>query len=206
MIKSPSKKLSNRHEAQHLFLQGLRSLLQFVPGHVNGRVKGVVKCLLEVTCDAPFEIVHTSERALQNLVCGTDPEVCFQCLAPYLNDADVDLSTNSNPPILLSTLRTLRHLIDRISPQTLRNNFHSRLLPLFQTTLRHKSVDMRKATIFILVEVYFVLGDEMNLENFTDSQQRLIDVYITKHPKKQAMGNQTLYGVRTSLQSKGISA
>jgi len=206
VIKSPSKKLSNRLEAQHLFLQGLRSLLQFVPSHVNGRVEEVVNCLLEVTCDAPFEIVHTSERALQNLVCGTDPDTCFQCLVPFLNDTDVDLSTKSNPPILLSTLRTLRHLIDRISPKTLENNFHSLLLPLFLTTLRHKSVDMRKATIFILVEVYFVLGDGMNMDNFTESQQRLIDVYITKHPKKQAMGDQTLDGVPISLQSKGISA
>ncbi len=165
----------------------------------------MVKCLLDATCDAPFEIVHTSERALQNLVYGTDPETCFQCLVPYLSDVDVDLSTKSNPPILLSTLRTLRHLIDRLSLQTLKDNFYPLMLPLFQTTLRHKSVDMRKATVFILVEVYFVLGDEMNLERFTESQQRLIDVYITKHPKKQAMGSQT-GGVPISLQPNGISA
>jgi len=46
---SPTKYLSSRHQMQHLFLQGVRSLLQFVPGHVKGyQVKGIIHCMLEV--------------------------------------------------------------------------------------------------------------------------------------------------------------
>jgi len=46
---SPTKYLSSRHQMQHLFLQGVRSLLQFVPGHVKDcQVKGIIYCMLEV--------------------------------------------------------------------------------------------------------------------------------------------------------------
>jgi hypothetical protein len=49
-IRSPSKNLGTRHEAQHMFVQGLRSLFQFVPGKVNDeQIKDVICCLLEVS-------------------------------------------------------------------------------------------------------------------------------------------------------------
>ena len=49
-IRSPSKKcLSSCHQMQHLFLQGVRSLLQFVPIYVKGeQVKHIVCGMLEV--------------------------------------------------------------------------------------------------------------------------------------------------------------
>lgn len=40
--------------------------------------------------------------------------------------------------------------------------------------------------MFILVEIHFVLGDEVNFDELSECQQRLIDVYIEKHPKKKA--------------------
>jgi hypothetical protein len=48
-VRSPSKNLGDRYEAQHLFLQGIRSLLQFVPGRFGDeQIKDVMICLLEV--------------------------------------------------------------------------------------------------------------------------------------------------------------
>ena len=48
-IRSPSKNLTACHQMQHLFLQGVRSLLQFVPGHVKDReAKEIICCMLEV--------------------------------------------------------------------------------------------------------------------------------------------------------------
>lgn len=61
------------------------------------------------------------------------------------------------------------------------------LLQLFQSTIRHKSVDMRKATVFVVVEMHFVLREEFTVDGFSDGQKRLIDVYIERHPKKSAM-------------------
>lgn len=48
--RSPSKKLESTHEAQQLYLQGIRSLLQFVPNRFEeSQVKDVMTCLLEVS-------------------------------------------------------------------------------------------------------------------------------------------------------------
>ena len=140
----------------------------------------------QCTDDAPFDIVHTAERALHNLVTGCpDSEACFEHLLPYLS-VELDVSSKSNPPSLLSALRTMRYLIDRVSVGTLEKALPS-LLPLFHAALGHKSVDMRKATVFVLVEVHFVLGDTLRLDEMTASQRRLLDMYIEKHPKKSAM-------------------
>ena len=48
-IRSPSKNLSDCHQMQHLFLQGVRSLLQFVPGYVGReQMEAIICCMLEV--------------------------------------------------------------------------------------------------------------------------------------------------------------
>lgn len=133
------------------------------------------------TKDAPFEIVHTAERALVNLVTSADPETCFDHLFPFTR-VEIDLNDKVSPPELLSTLRTMIVLVDRIPIDSLRRVVPS-LLDLFHAALCHKSVDMRKATVFILVEMHFVLGDELRLDEFTDCHQRLVRVYVERHPK-----------------------
>jgi hypothetical protein len=45
-------------------------------------------------------------------------------------------------------------------------------------------MDMRKATVFVLVEIHIVLGEELDLDGFTDCQKRLIDVYVERHPNR----------------------
>ena len=80
----------------------------------------------------------------------------------------------------------MRYLVDRISIISLKSELPS-LLSLFHKALCHKSVDMRKATVFVIVELHFVLGDELELDDFTDCQRRLIDVYIERHPKNSQM-------------------
>ena len=135
------------------------------------------------TIDAPFEIVHTAERALAYLFLSADAESCLEHLLPFTRD--VDLNDKGTPPALLSTLRTMVVLLDRIPIASLRKVFPS-LFTLFHTALCHKSMDMRKATVFILVEMHFILGEELQLNKLSDSQQRLIRVYIDRHPKNLA--------------------
>jgi len=141
---------------------------------------------MQCTRDAPFEIVNTAERALRNLVDETDPETCFEHLLPFTS-IEIDLNDKNSPSELLSVLRTMRYLVDRVSPDSLKVAIPS-MLPLFHTALDHKSVDMRKATVFVLVELHIVLGDnELNLDDFKDCQRRLINVYIERHPNCNAM-------------------
>ena len=139
---------------------------------------------MQCTRDSPFDIVNTAERALRNLVDGTDSEACFEHLLPFTS-IEIDLNDKNSPPELLSVLRTMRYLVDRVSLDSLKAALPS-LLPLFHTALDHKSVDMRKATVFVLVELHIVLGDNaLNLDDFKDCQRRLINVYVGRHPKNR---------------------
>ena len=141
---------------------------------------------MQCTKDSPFEIVNTAERALRNLVDGTDHETCFEHLLPFTS-IEIDLNDKNSPPELLSVLRTMRYLVDRVSIDSLKAALPS-LLSLFHTALDHKSVDMRKATVFVLVELHIALGDdELNLDDFKDCQRRLVNVYIGRHPTSNTM-------------------
>ena len=111
--------------------------------------------------------------------------MCFEYLVPYTH-VDIDLKNKSNPPELLSTLRTLRHLVGRVSTISLKNEMTT-LLPLFHRALCHKSMDMRKATVFALVEMYIALGEDLDIDGFSDCQRRLIDVYVERHPNRSQM-------------------
>lgn len=180
----PSRKgMSPRHQMQHIFLQGVRSLVQFVPARLEvGEVRRIVDSLMECTRDAPFEIVHTAERALQNLS-SSNPEASFGCLLPYARADGLDLNDAANPPALLSALRTLRCLVDRVSGDALGAALPS-LMSLFRGTVCHRSVDVRKATVFVLVELHFVLGDGLDLDGLSDCHRRLVDMYVDRHPKR----------------------
>ena len=49
VLQSPPKNLNSYHQVQHLFLQAVRSLLQFVPGRVQSEdVHSIVQCMIEV--------------------------------------------------------------------------------------------------------------------------------------------------------------
>ena len=141
----------------------------------------------QCTKDAPFEIVHTAERALENLVAAADPVIFFGHMLPFIS-VSIDLDDRSNPPALLSALRTLRYLVGRLPVDYLEQALPT-LLPQCRCCLNHKSVDMRKATVFALVEMHFVLlrkGEETDmglLDGVTDCQRRLVEVYIDRHPK-----------------------
>ena len=126
--------------------------------------------------------MHTAERALQNLS-SSNPDASFGCLLRYARADGLDLNDASNPPALLSTLRTLRCLVDRVSGDALGAALPS-LLSLFRETVCHRSVDMRKATVFVIVELHFVLGDGLDLGGLPDCHRRLVDMYIDRHPKR----------------------
>jgi CLIP-associating protein 1/2 len=111
--------------------------------------------------------------------------VCFEYLIPYTR-VDINLNDKCNPPALLSALRTLRHLVGRVSTISLKNEMTT-LLPLFHRALCHKSMDMRKATVFALVEMYIALGEDLDIDGFSDCQRRLIDVYVERHPNRSQM-------------------
>lgn len=67
VLKSPPKQLNSCQQVQHLFLQGVRSLLQFAPGHVQSEdVRCIVHCMLEVRtifcCDVQCLLISHANK------------------------------------------------------------------------------------------------------------------------------------------------
>jgi len=136
--------------------------------------------LQQCTKDASFETIDTVEMALLNLASGTNPDTCFNF------SIDIDLNDEKDSPDVLSAIRVMRYLIPKVSPESLEVALPL-MLSFFRTTIEHVSVHFRKASVFALVELFFVLGDDLiNLDTFKDCQQRLLQAYIEKHSKYEA--------------------
>ena len=139
----------------------------------------------QCTKDAPFETINTAEKALLNIVSGANPETCFKDLLPYFS-IDIDLNDEKDSPDVLSAMRVMRYLVPKVSPESLEVALPL-MLSFFRTTIEHVSVHFRKASVFALVEMFFVLGDDLiNLDTFKDCQQRLLQAYIERHSKYEA--------------------
>lgn len=156
---------------RHLYIQGVRALLKYIPSHFEGHVEVTMVKLLECAKCTKFEIVHTAERALENLVTSCpplDPTLCLRSLLPYLKLSSSDDGENGDDEwaIPLLALRTLCKLADRVPARNLlealssTSGSSSGLGACLVMGMRHKAVDVRKAAIFAAVEMHFaVAGD-----------------------------------------------
>lgn len=175
--------------SKHLYLQGIRALLKYRPDHFEGRVGGVIGKLLQCAKCSAYEVVHTAERALENIVSTHDPELCLDALLPYLNDDDVldgnDEIENGTPSVVLCALRTATKLVKRVRPEALLDALPS-LAPCLYASVRHRAVDMRKAAVFVVVELYFAIGGDVlsRLDRLNAAQLKLVSIYIERHRKE----------------------
>lgn len=165
-------------EARHLYLQGLRVLLKFHSHRFNDLIDLLVRNMMICCNDVNSHIVHAAERVLESLVMTQEPCSCFHSIRPFIDISPGNGLVSSN--VALSGLRTMIKLAPRLDKA-----FWKDLLPtLFPSLLRtiiHDSVDIRKATVFLLVEVV-VTVDEGDLTLFLDqltlAQRRLVSYYV----------------------------
>ena len=168
---------------KHLYLQGVRALLKYQPMYFSDYVEIVVDRLLQCSKDANYEIVHTAERALENLVMALEAERCLKVMLTYLTRKATE------PEILLSCIRTLQKFIGRIPSGVLLANLGIITPPLVQC-FSSPNVDMRKSVVFALVQVYFVLGDKLMpyLTGLNAAQLKLITIYVEREQKQRGPG------------------
>jgi CLIP-associating protein 1/2 len=130
--------------------------------------------------------VHTAERSLECLVKCLDPGRCLYSLLPFLC-GDLEADENGTPSVILVSLRTLAFLVERV-PNSMLQDVKPSLIPCLSQSLHNRSVDMRKAAVFVLVEIHFALGNGfLNSQELalTAAQQKLISIYIQRHKKTQ---------------------
>ena len=178
---SPTTEFLDRDESavKHLYLQGIRALLKYQPHNFLDFIEIVVDRLLLCSRDSTYEIVHTAEKALENLATALDSTRCLKVMTPYLSRTDDDT-------IVLSCMRTIRFVLRRCSSPTLTDALPL-LLPSLVSSINSASVDLRKAVVFALVEIYFVMGDKLfpYLGDLTPAQLKLVTIYVERQKKNQ---------------------
>jgi hypothetical protein len=176
---SPISASENLSAIKHLFLQGVRALIKYQPSYFLEYIEIVVDRLLQCSRDPSYEIVHTAERALENLVTSIDATRCLKVITPYLG-------RGGDETIILSCVRTLQKFVGRIPSPALMSNL-TLIMPSLVACFSSPSVDMRKAVVFAIVEVYFVLGDALmpHLSELNAAQLKLITIYIDRQNKNR---------------------
>lgn len=176
---TPSSIISdNATEARHLYLQGLRVLLKFHSHRFKDLIDILVRNIMICCNDVNSHIVHAAERVLESLVMTQEPCSCFHSIRPF-----IDISTGDDlfsPNVALSGLRTMIKLAPRLDKVFLKELLPT-LFPSLLRTIIHDSVDIRKATVFLLVEVVVTVdeGDlTLLLDQLTLAQRRLISYYV----------------------------
>lgn len=154
--------------------------------------------LCQAAAYAPIAVSLHFEQ-IMSLMAPLDPSCLTQLLLPYIA-ADAPSSTRSiTHPILGEScgsagdfkqhtqLLALRALCDGVKHLksseliSLLPQISSVILPLFSSPL----VDIRKSVVFVLVEVYMMVGDELHpfVRNLAPSQRKLLTVYIERQMK-----------------------
>lgn len=165
---------------KHLYLQGVRALLKYQPSYFADYIEIVVDRLLQCSRDPSYEIVHTAERALENLVTALDATRCLKVILPYL-------TRQNEIELVLSCVRTLQKFIGRIPSPVLMANLQL-IMPTLVSCFSSANVDMRKSVVFALVEAYFVLGDKLmpHLSSLNAAQLKLVTIYVERQQKARA--------------------
>lgn len=181
-----------------LYLQGLRALIKYQPNRIpslmNMIVNGVMMTIQQKNDN--LNVLHVAEKVLENLIHALPALDYFKCLISFLMMDDVSfhhsqssnkriLSTARNDSaILLAVLRCYGKLIPHIASEDLRAEMTA-LMPHLTSSVCHPKLELRKCAVFVIVEMYWVIGDDVleHLDELNDCQRKLVVVYIERHEK-----------------------
>jgi len=172
----------NKGSVRHLYLQGIRALIRFQPDYFLEFMEIVVDRLLILTKDTSNEeVCHTAEKALESLVQVLEPVKYFEKLVSAVNRTGAD-------DIVLSGLRTLTKLVPSVPESNLKSNLPL-LMPCVIKAICHSSLVLRKAAVFVIVEMYFVLGESLlhHLGQLNAAQMKLVTIYIERNEKAKKL-------------------
>ena len=187
-IDIPARRLSQSTEdvakARHLYLQGLRVLVKFHSQRFEDFVDEVVKTMILCSNDVNSYIVHASNRVLESLISTQNPSSCFAVILPHLEypaqgvQDDLDFS--------LSALRVTTKLVRRLDPEVVKKALPT-LYPPLLLSIADDSVEIRKATAFLIVEMMLLFDDTgyppLPLDQLTLPQRRLVFYFANRRRK-----------------------
>ena len=124
-----------------------------------------------------MDVIHTVDKTMENLVKVFPSEVYFQKLLSLLRP-------NEKSSIILSSLRIFQKIIPLLDWPAVEYSLPI-LMPYLVSSICHSSLAMRKAAVFVVVEMYFIAGEALldHLKDLNAAQMKLITIYINRNEK-----------------------
>uniref|UniRef100_A0A667IP82 Cytoplasmic linker associated protein 1 n=2 Tax=Laurasiatheria TaxID=314145 RepID=A0A667IP82_LYNCA len=155
------------HSIRALALRVLREILRNQPARFKNYAELTIMKTLEAHKDSHKEVVRAAEEAASTLASSIHPEQCIKVLCPIIQTADY--------PINLAAIKMQTKVVERIAKESLLQLLADIIPGLLQGYDNTES-SVRKASVFCLVAIYSVIGEELkpHLAQLTGSKVRIV--------------------------------
>uniref|UniRef100_A0A673WDF9 Cytoplasmic linker associated protein 1 n=1 Tax=Salmo trutta TaxID=8032 RepID=A0A673WDF9_SALTR len=140
------------HTIRALALRVLKEILRNQPARFKNYAELTIMKTLEAHKDSHKEVVRAAEESASTLAGSIHPEQCIKVLCPIVQTADY--------PINLASIKMQTKVIERITKESLHQLLPDIIPGLLQGYDNTES-SVRKASVFCLVAVYSVIGEEL---------------------------------------------
>ncbi|XP_047211071.1 CLIP-associating protein 1-A-like isoform X6 [Girardinichthys multiradiatus] len=161
------------HSVRALALRVLKEILRNQPARFKNYAELTIMKTLEAHKDSHKEVVRAAEEAASTLAGSIYPEQCIKVLCPIVQTTDY--------PINLAAIKMQTRAIERVSKEPLHQLLPD-LVPGLLQGYDNTESSVRKASVFCLVAVYSVIGEELKpyLSQLTGSKIKLLNLYIKR--------------------------
>ncbi|KAL6115123.1 clasp1 [Pungitius sinensis] len=161
------------HTIRALALRVLKEILRNQPARFKNYAELTVMKTLEAHKDSHKEVVRAAEEAASTLAASVQPEQCIKVLSPIVQTADY--------PVNLAAIKMQTRAIERTTREPL-HQLLSDIIPGLLQGYDNTESSVRKASVFCLVAVYSVIGEELKpyLAQLTGSKMKLLNLYIKR--------------------------
>uniref|UniRef100_A0A8D2ZJ87 Cytoplasmic linker associated protein 1a n=1 Tax=Scophthalmus maximus TaxID=52904 RepID=A0A8D2ZJ87_SCOMX len=140
------------HTIRAMALRVLKEILRNQPARFKNYAELTIMKTLEAHKDSHKEVVRAAEEAASTLASSSHPEQCIKVLCPIVQTADY--------PINLAAIKMQTKVIERITKESLVTLLPDIIPGLLQGYDNTES-SVRKASVFCLVAIYSVIGEEL---------------------------------------------
>ncbi|MEQ2237396.1 CLIP-associating protein 1-B, partial [Ilyodon furcidens] len=140
------------HSVRALALRVLKEILRNQPARFKNYAELTIMKTLEAHKDSHKEVVRAAEEAASTLAGSIYPEQCIKVLCPIVQTTDY--------PINLAAIKMQTRAIERVSKEPLHQLLPD-LVPGLLQGYDNTESSVRKASVFCLVAVYSVIGEEL---------------------------------------------
>jgi len=158
----------------------LQEMVTYLPDHFADFAEVVAAKLFDLCRSVPQDkrVMSAADRTLERLLGVVDPTRALEILLPALSNGSVPL---------LQAMRTLPLVLQRLQLDRVIVLLDT-LLPGVIKALADQSAEVRKGAVFCLVDMYFIVGDEVMVQlkkDLSPSQLKLVLLYIGRQQRER---------------------